>query len=555
VSLFIIFKIPAGSVEADQLDLFLKETVLTLEVAITETARQIDPLRREKFEGTIVHTATVSEDAERIKEQIEDHWLIAWNLSVPISILPELMQLTVEHGRSRIVNPRVALTAILSLTPPSPEPNEEYITADSWEFLAGQTNLLAPLADDPTLSTPPVLTLGQITPMAIPQPQPRTKPGRRICRHIFPCGSPLDIRMRYNPLEPKDYSLSTEIVMLSVDLSVTPHAGASVLVKDVKVEMGGGTVTPMTEMQSTILKRYDVLTLLFRYERYGGDGGRKTVSTNATMVPLLSGSEETSPVIKSLWNKILDIPSLTSTPFAAPTQRAVSQIMTPSNSHRSSSSITGKPRGVQGHGRAHTVVDLPRPASIVSTTESSVLSITVEVPSKGVNPGDEFSVTIQVVNRARRPIKLALQADAQTGQSHARTQSRSSRTDKLLPRIPVSMSLPQPAVTSSKNTMTEAEVLEFYLQEREFSKTRGIYPLTVDGKIGFALLWENADPRTLNPGQVQSISCDYKAITAGIHEITGLRIVEIPTADTPPGNHLIINLSSCPSIVVHGGRY
>jgi hypothetical protein len=103
--------------------------------------------------------------------------------------------------------------------------------------------------------------------------------------------------------------------------------------------------------------------------------------------------------------------------------------------------------------------------------------------------------------------------------------------------------------------MTEAEVLEFYLQEREFSKTRGIYPLTVDGKIGFALLWENADPRTLNPGQVQSISCDYKAITAGIHEITGLRIVEIPTADTPPGNHLIINLSSCPSIVVHGGRY
>jgi TRAPP trafficking subunit Trs65 len=390
-----------------------------------------------------------------------------------------------EHGRSRIVNPRVALTAILSLTPASPEPEEEYITADSWNFLAGQQNLLAPLEGDPTLSATPVLTLSQITPISIPQPEVRTKPGRRICRHIFPCGSPLDIRMRYNPMEPPDYSLSTEIVLLSVDLSVTPHTGASVLIKDVNVEMGGGTVTPMTEIKPSILKRYDVLTLLFRYERYDGDGGRKTVSTNATMVPLLSGSEETSPVIQSLWNKILDIPSLASVPFSAPTQRAVSQIMTPSNSHRSSPSITGKPRGVQGHGRAQTVVDFPpRPGSAASTSDSPVLAITVEVPSKGVKPGDEFSVSVQCVNRARRPVKLMLQVDAQTGQSHTRTHSRLSRTDKLLPRLPVSASLPQPTLTSNKNHMTEAEVLEYYLQERELNKTKGIYPLTVEGKLG-----------------------------------------------------------------------
>jgi len=395
----------------------------------------------------------------------------------------------IEHGRSRIANPRVALTAILSLTPASPEPDEEYITADSWNFLAGQQNLLAPLADDPTLSATPVLTLSQITPSSIPQPQVRTKPGRRICRHIFPCGSPLDIRMRYNPIEPADYSLSTEIVLLSVDLSVTPHAGASVLVKDITVEMGGGTVTPMTEIKPSILKKYDILTLLFRYERYGGDGGRKTVSTNATMVPLLSGSEETSPVIKSLWNKVLDIPSLASVPFSAPTQRAVSQIMTPSSSHRSSPSITGKPRGVQGHGRAQTIVDLPsQPASAISTSDSPVLAITVEVPSKGVKPSDEFAVSVHCINRGRRPVKLVLQVDAQPGQSHSRTHSRLSRTDKLLRRLPVSASLPQPTLTSNKNHMTEAEVLEYYLQERNFNKTRGIYPLTVEAKLGYVHL-------------------------------------------------------------------
>jgi hypothetical protein len=38
--------------------------------------------------------------------------------------------------------------------------------------------------------------------------------------------------------------------------------------------------------------------------------------------------------------------------------------------------------------------------------------------------------------------------------------------------------------------MTEAEVLEYYLQERDFFKTKGIFPLTVEGKIGFATPWK-----------------------------------------------------------------
>ena len=80
-------KLERVSIEADQLDVFLKETVLTLEVAVTETTRQNDSVRREKFEGTVVHTSTISEDSERIKERTDDHWLISWNLSVPISIL------------------------------------------------------------------------------------------------------------------------------------------------------------------------------------------------------------------------------------------------------------------------------------------------------------------------------------------------------------------------------------------------------------------------------------------------------------------------------------
>lgn len=57
------------------------------------------------------------------------------------------------------------------------------------------------------------------------------------------------------------------------------------------------------------------------------------------------------------------------------------------------------------------------------------------------------------------------------------------------------------------------------------------------------------------PGQVQSIEALFLALTPGIHEITGLRIIEIPTADTPPNSTIIVNLSSSPSIIVHGGRY
>ena len=395
----------------------------------------------------------------------------------------------VEHGRTRIPNPRVALTATLSLNPASiqEEPKDELITTDSWNFLAGQTNLLASLANDPSASVAPDLPLSRLVSLT-PTQTTRAKPGRRICRHIFPCGSPLDIRMRYNPLEPDDNSISTEIVLLSVDLSVTPHAGADVLVKDVKVEMGGGKVTPLQEIQDTLLKRYDMLTLLFRYERYGGEGGRKMVSTSATMIPLLSDSEESSPIITSLWNKILDIPNLSPSlsQITAPTQRTASQIVAPSNSSRHSpkSSITGKSRGIStAHGRVQTLNDSPlRPMSSATTsTEVPNLSITVKVPSKGVAPNEEFTVDIQVVNRANRPIKLALHVDS--GQSHFRSQPRVSRTDKVLPRVPVSASSVQPTEAAGTN-FTEIEAQEYFLRQQESRKGKPILALTVEGKIG-----------------------------------------------------------------------
>jgi hypothetical protein len=293
--------------------------------------------------------------------------------------------------------------------------------------------------------------------------------------------------MRYNPLEPADTSLNTEIVLLSVYLSVTPHAGASVFIKDVNVEMGGGTVVPLQEVQSYVLKRYDVLTLLFRYDRYGGDGVNKIVSTSITMVPLLSGVEETSPKIKSLWNKTLDIPTLNPSPsihFTSPTAQAVGQVMSVSNSrtsHSTKSSITGKPRGIPtGHGRAHTIVDIPsRPASIAtSMTETPNLSITVQIPPGGTKPNEEFSVSIQVVNRATRPIKLALHVDP--GHAHSKAQSRMSRTDKLLPRAPSS----QPSHPAGHGGIEESEMLEFFLRDRETRKGKAIVALSVEEKIG-----------------------------------------------------------------------
>ena len=478
--------------DEEQLAAFLKETLLTLEVAITDTPRQTDPgSRREKFEGTIVYTTTVPNTAETVQEQIEGQWYVSWNVSVPISKFIISIALTIEHGRTKISNPRVALTAILSLSPSTVEDHDtkdDFITAESWKFLSGQMNLLAPLANDPTTTIDPVLPLSRII-SAGPTQSTRSKPGRRICRHIFPCGSPLDIRMRYNPLEPDDNIVSAEIVLLSVDLSVTPHANASVLVKEIKVEMGGGTVTPLQDVQEATLRRYDVLTLLYRYERYGGEGGRKTVSTSATMIPLLSNSAETSPQITSLWNKILDIPNLNPlSQMAGPTQRAVSQIMTPPNSARHSPkpSITGKPRVAPTHGRAQTVIDLPTrpiPSTGLFTSEPPNLSITVQVPSKGVNPNEEFAVEIQVVNRANRPMKLALHVDS--GQAHFRSQSRGTRTDKLLPRVPMSATLAQPTEPDRSNVMTEAEVREYFMREHGLRKGKPIVALTVEGKIGY----------------------------------------------------------------------
>ena len=77
--------------DADQLDAFLAEIVLNLEVALTDTPRQSDPTAtRHKFEGTVVHVAPVPNTSEKVKEQIEGQWFVAWNVSVPISSSPSI---------------------------------------------------------------------------------------------------------------------------------------------------------------------------------------------------------------------------------------------------------------------------------------------------------------------------------------------------------------------------------------------------------------------------------------------------------------------------------
>jgi len=92
-------------------------------------------------------------------------------------------------------------------------------------------------------------------------------------------------------------------------------------------------------------------------------------------------------------------------------------------------------------------------------------------------------VEIQVVNRANRPMKLALHVDS--GQAHFRSQSRATRTDKLLPRVPMSATLAQPTEPDRSNVTTEAEVREYFLREHELRKGKPIVALTVEGKIGY----------------------------------------------------------------------
>ena len=89
MSLFLIFKSSTDAVDTDQLDTFLKETLLILEVAITNSPRSSDAsAKREKFEGTVVYSTTIPESSEKFKEQIDGQWLVAWKVTVPISIVP-----------------------------------------------------------------------------------------------------------------------------------------------------------------------------------------------------------------------------------------------------------------------------------------------------------------------------------------------------------------------------------------------------------------------------------------------------------------------------------
>jgi hypothetical protein len=86
----VIFKLPVEAADAELFGSFIKETQLILEVAITDTPRQSDPTRREKFEGTVVYTTVVSENSEQTKDQIDASWVVIWGVTVPISLIPAL---------------------------------------------------------------------------------------------------------------------------------------------------------------------------------------------------------------------------------------------------------------------------------------------------------------------------------------------------------------------------------------------------------------------------------------------------------------------------------
>jgi hypothetical protein len=79
-------KVPLDVADADVLSTFLKQTVLSIEVALTDTPRQSDPgVKREKFEGSVVHAATVDSESQLLKEQLDGQWFVVWNLTVPVS--------------------------------------------------------------------------------------------------------------------------------------------------------------------------------------------------------------------------------------------------------------------------------------------------------------------------------------------------------------------------------------------------------------------------------------------------------------------------------------
>jgi len=82
----VIFKLPAEAANAELFESFINETHLILEVAITDTPRQSDPTRREKFEGTVVYTTVVSENSQRTKDQTDSNWVVIWDVTVPISL-------------------------------------------------------------------------------------------------------------------------------------------------------------------------------------------------------------------------------------------------------------------------------------------------------------------------------------------------------------------------------------------------------------------------------------------------------------------------------------
>jgi hypothetical protein len=313
--------------------------------------------------------------------------------------------------RARLQNPFLAFSAHASLK------SQEEVNSDirAANYLPSLTptgiNILQPLNNDPSfkdikprLSSLRVSRVSPATPAAKRTPQPL----RNDSKHLIPIGPASSTRARF--LRPSTIDGQTSIIC-SLDFSVSPLVGSSILLEQVKLDLERGNVETLAGPEELggvpmSCKPRDEISYLYRLKASHVDDIFPIQSSlsqylEVTTICNLILADGCRPQIVTKWKTGVDF-SIRTDPVSGNSERPAARRNVLSNTP-----LTVRPESPSFKPDALPVMESPSPSSDIGPRTALGITITITGPET-VYLGQEFRWQILVLNRSKKQRRLGL---------------------------------------------------------------------------------------------------------------------------------------------------
>jgi hypothetical protein len=442
-------------------------------------------------------------------EQEGSHVLVAWKLLVNL-----------RRPRMRLQNPSIVFSASANLK--AAESMEAEVTRD--EYLPSQVpsglNLLESFNSDPALSNYnprlSALRVSRVAP-ATHFPREMVRPFKNLSRQTFKALPAMSARVRYSR---PNGTPSNPLLMASVDIDITPFATCDILVQKVDLNIIGGSVKSLNDIQGLTLPischpRDDVT---FLYQLSPGDQPVETTQKPLRTLEISIGatalvSDDCQAPMTMQWKTTVDFTVPLNPGYGQPSQ-AIQRARRPANLSIDSFDV------IPSLGRRDSVQTIDLGSIHKRNLSVPDFGITITFTSAGKTPrtGGIFSWDVFVVNRSSKPRKLALL-----------TLPRRRRNDISVNRPPLS---PGRDVHVADAVMDENVI--HVMQKGSAVEAADIVCLSTDVRIG-----------PLAPSACHSVELKFMVLSARsrIIDLEAVRVIDLTTQE-------YVDVRDLPSIVL-----